>query len=411
LGKRILIIGYNYSPELTGIGKYSGEMTEWLAQKGYQCHVLTTYPYYPQWKVQEPYRKKRFWFSTEKNSTGSITVYRCPMYVPQEPTGKKRMGSDLSFFMSAIFRLIPLLFSKKFDFVFSVAPSFHVGFLGVFYSRFRKTKLIYHIQDLQIEVAQELKMIQSQKILNICYKAEGYILKRADVISSISERMVEKIEEKAKKKVVLFPNWVDNTVFHPLNDQDKIKKEYGYRPSDKVILYSGAIGEKQGLRAILDVAERLISDKNTHFIICGTGPYKAKLEELARMKQLTNVQFLPLQPKAKFNAFLNMADLHLVIQKSKASDLLLPSKLTAILAVGGLALVTADEGSSLHIVINKFNMGILVATENQNALEDGISLGISSTNSVEIRNNARVYSEKYLSIENVMKTFQKTVFT
>jgi len=28
---RVLIYGLNYAPELTGIGKYSGEMTEWLA--------------------------------------------------------------------------------------------------------------------------------------------------------------------------------------------------------------------------------------------------------------------------------------------------------------------------------------------------------------------------------------------
>jgi len=29
---RILIHGINFSPELTGIGKYSGEMAEWLAR-------------------------------------------------------------------------------------------------------------------------------------------------------------------------------------------------------------------------------------------------------------------------------------------------------------------------------------------------------------------------------------------
>ena len=28
---KILVYGINYSPELTGIGKYTGEMVEWLA--------------------------------------------------------------------------------------------------------------------------------------------------------------------------------------------------------------------------------------------------------------------------------------------------------------------------------------------------------------------------------------------
>tara|TARA_R110000823_G_scaffold221679_2_gene350156 strand:- start:13864 stop:15099 length:1236 start_codon:yes stop_codon:yes gene_type:complete len=406
LGKRILLVGYNYSPELTGIGKYSGEMMEWLAKEGYECHVLTTYPYYPQWKVQEPYRSKRFWYSTEGHFKGRVKVYRCPMYVPAEPTGKKRMLSDLSFFVAALFQLVTLIFTKNFDYVISVAPSFQLGLLGNVYKVFRKSKHIYHIQDLQIEVAQELEMIKSEKILNLLYKVEQYIFKKTDVISTISERMVEKVEEKAKKEVVLFPNWVDNTVFYPLTEQQKIKIDYGYRPSDKVILYSGAIGEKQGLEAILEVAEHLLSNREIHFIICGTGPYKTKLETMSKERQLTNVKFLPLQPKDKFNAFLNMADLHLVIQKSKASDLLLPSKLTAILAVGGLALVTADEGSSLHTVVHKFNMGILVETENQKALEAGILKAMSPEIGLELKENARAYSEKFLSIDTIMRSFK-----
>ncbi|MEP1985733.1 MAG: colanic acid biosynthesis glycosyltransferase WcaI, partial [Maribacter dokdonensis] len=63
--KKLLFIGYNFSPELTGIGKYSGEMMQWLAEKGHDCTVLTSYPYYPYWKIQEPYRKNRFWFKKE----------------------------------------------------------------------------------------------------------------------------------------------------------------------------------------------------------------------------------------------------------------------------------------------------------------------------------------------------------
>ena len=48
---RILIHGINFSPELTGIGKYSGEMAEWLAARGHEVRVVTAPPYYPQWRV------------------------------------------------------------------------------------------------------------------------------------------------------------------------------------------------------------------------------------------------------------------------------------------------------------------------------------------------------------------------
>ena len=38
---RILIHGINFSPELTGIGKYTGEMAEWLAAQGHEVRVVT----------------------------------------------------------------------------------------------------------------------------------------------------------------------------------------------------------------------------------------------------------------------------------------------------------------------------------------------------------------------------------
>jgi len=51
---RIAIYGINYAPELTGIGKYTGEMASWLARQGHDVHVITAMPYYPEWQVQRP---------------------------------------------------------------------------------------------------------------------------------------------------------------------------------------------------------------------------------------------------------------------------------------------------------------------------------------------------------------------
>ena len=48
---KILIYGINFSPELTGIGKYTGEMTDWMHNNGVDVRVITAPPYYPEWKV------------------------------------------------------------------------------------------------------------------------------------------------------------------------------------------------------------------------------------------------------------------------------------------------------------------------------------------------------------------------
>jgi colanic acid biosynthesis glycosyl transferase WcaI len=412
MGKRILLIGYNFSPEPTGIGKYSGEMIEWLANAGYDCSVITTYPYYPYWKIQEPYHKNRFWYLKETkkySSGGKLTVYRCPMYVPKHPSGLKRVLLDMSFMGTAFFRLVSLMFHKKYDMVITVVPSFQFGLLGYFYKVFRNARTVYHIQDLQIEAAQDLNMIKSQKVINLLYKIESFIFKNTDIVSSISESMVAKIEEKAFKKVVLFPNWTDIKFFSPIGDKCQLKKSFGFLPTDKIVLYSGAIGEKQGLEAIIHAAETFKTDVNLKFVICGSGPYKEKLQNIVDNNTLSNVIFFPLQPMEKFNEFLNMADVHLVIQKAKASDLVMPSKLTTILSVGGLALITANPDSGLYKLVNKYKMGILVKAESQEALNSGLKEALAENNEQQML-NARNYAETYLDISNIMASFESKLW-
>jgi len=410
--KRILLIGYNFHPEPTGIGKYSGEMISWFVNHGYDCTVITSYPYYPFWKVQEPYYKKRLWYSTEKSSNsetnGKLKIFRCPQYVPVQPSGFKRVLLDLSFVISAFFPLLKLLTDKKFDFVITVAPAFQIGLLGLLYKKIRGAKLLYHIQDLQIEAARDLKMIKSKWVINTLFKVEQLIFEQSDVISSISKGMVDKIAKKAKKNVLLFPNWTDTAVFYPIEDRAQLKRNFGFDPSDKVILYSGSIGEKQGIDSILHVANALRDRINLKFVICGSGPYKQNLQSLAEQLDLQNVNFLPIQPHSKFNEFLNLADVHLVIQKAGASDLVMPSKITTILSVGGLAIITANKGSDLHTLFNDHDMGVLVEAENTDALKECIA-SITNKDCTEINKNARKYAENSLSIDKIMLSFERSM--
>jgi colanic acid biosynthesis glycosyl transferase WcaI len=402
LSKRILLIGGNFSPEFTGIGKYNGEMIQWLAQNGYECTVITTQPYYPQWKVQEPYTNTSYVKEIIETSGNAITIYRCPQYVPANPSGKKRLIQEFSFTCSSFIRLLGVLGKKKFHYVLAVVPPFQLGLHALLYKKLRGAKFLYHVQDLQIEAARDLQMIKSKSLIKGLFGLEKFVLKQADVVSSISKGMIRKMEAKTGKDVVFLPNWVDMNFFYPLTNRDELKIKAGFADNDILILYSGAIGEKQGLEMILESAARLRDNNNAvKFLICGSGPYKEKLIEQANQRQIHNVHFMPLQPFEQFNAFLNMADVHLVIQKKGASDLVMPSKLTTILAVGGVALVTAEKGSSLYEVVVENNMGVLVEPENEEAFSNALLKIIGDDLSV-IRNNARRYAEEHLAIDKVL---------
>ncbi|CAN5430919.1 colanic acid biosynthesis fucosyltransferase WcaI [soil metagenome] len=411
MSKRVLLIGGNFSPELTGIGKYNGEMISYIASQGYKCSVVTTFPYYPHWKVQHPYIKSSSWFKKEViiapgPKASPVEVFRCPHYIPSAPTGLKRVISDFSFFISAFLKIFQFLFQPKFDFILVVAPPFQLGLLGLMYRKIKGGKVLYHIQDLQIDAARDFNLIKSKFIINTLLKVEKYILKHADVVSSISAGMIKKIEHKYNREVVFFPNWVDTNLFYPLEEKKGLKRLFNFDETDSIILYSGAIGEKQGLETILDAAEELKNNTSVKFVICGSGPYKQKLKELKDSRNLDNVYFLPLQPFDKLNSFLNMADIHLVIQKANAADLVMPSKLTAILSVGGVAIITANEGSSLFDVVDMYKMGVLVEPENPKAFTVALDSTLKSNHKI-INHNARLYAERYLSINEIFRSFQE----
>jgi len=91
---KILLVSMNFAPELTGIGKYSGEMVDNLVARGHEVRVVCAPPYYPTWKVQDGYSAGAY--RTEQTKPG-LTVHRCPVWIPQRLGGLTRLLHLASF--------------------------------------------------------------------------------------------------------------------------------------------------------------------------------------------------------------------------------------------------------------------------------------------------------------------------
>jgi colanic acid biosynthesis glycosyl transferase WcaI len=397
---RILFFGINYYPELTGIGKYTGEACQWLAKQGHAVEVITTMPYYPAWQISEAYKGK-LWHT---ELIDGVKVHRCPLYVPSKVTALKRILLELSFVLASLVYWAKALFAQKHDVVVCVCPPFQLGFLPLLYSKIKGVPYIYHVQDLQIDIANEMGMIESQKVIGLLFNIEKYLMNKAAVVSSISEGMLRKISLKGlhHKDFWLFPNWVDTNTIKPLPLEQSLRKELGYTEQDFIVQYAGTIAEKQGLEMLIEVAHAL---PHIQFMLVGEGGYKQKLSEKVTNAGLKNIKFFGLQPYEKLANLLATGNIHLVLQKKSASDLVLPSKLTGILAAGACALVTAESGTSLFEVIDKNQVGILIEPESVNALIDGIIAATKQDLSI-YKKNARAYAEKWLDREQIMKNFE-----
>ncbi len=98
--------------------------------------------------------------------------------------------------------------------------------------------------------------------------------------------------------------------------------------------------------------------------MCGQGAAYSRLRDLA--DGLKNIHWLALQPLDRLNDLLNMADVHLLPQRADAADLVMPSKLTGMLASGRPVLATALEGTQIAEVLE--SAGVIVPPENLDLL-------------------------------------------
>ncbi len=407
---RILVHGLNYAPELTGIGKYSGEMGAWLSARGHEVRVVTTPPYYPEWKIDLPYSSTMY--RSEAGPNGSW-IYRCPVYVPAVPSGPKRMAHLLSFALSSL----PVLLQQASwqpDVILTVEPTFFGAPMALLTGAVAGAPCWLHIQDFEIDASFDLGLLPSDGLLQrVALGLEGFFTRRFSRVSSISGNMVDRVLLKGvpKDRTVLFPNWVDVEAISPLSTPSRYRETLGLQ--DKfVLLYSGNLGNKQGLDVLDPLCESFCGDPRVHFLVCGDGSLRPHLEEVARTH--ANLTLLPLQPLAQLNELLGTPDVHLLPQRSGAADLVMPSKLTGMLASGRPVMTTAKPGTQVARVVGgdaalgTEPTGVIVPVGDVQAFHDAI-LRLMGDGALRQRLGAaaRRYAVEYLGKEVILRKFER----
>ena len=399
---KILVYGINYAPELTGIGKYSGEMCEWLAAKGHEVRMVTAPPYYPEWQVTTPYLATEY--KTERIK--GVRVTRCPLWVPKKIGGLSRILHLLSFSLTSM----PVVLAQaawRPDVVMTIAPAFTCAPAGWLTAKLCGAKSWLHIQDFEVDVAFKMGMLKGQFLKNAVLGLERLILQRFDCVSTISHRMVELLHAKqvAAQRVYYFLNWANTQHIRMQQGLNLFHTELGIDASTKVVLFSGTLNRKQGLEVIPRIARRLSERTDILFVIGGEGALKAELE--AASVGLSNIKFLPLQPLSRLSDLLGLASIHLLPQNTDAEDLVLPSKLTGMLASGRPVVAICKEGSEISKVVA--DCGLIVPPDDEMAVANAIVRLVNDDGLRQtLGQSARNYAEVHLSIEHTLnKVVQK----
>ena len=404
----ILFYGLNYTPEPTGTGKYTGEMAAWLAARGHAVDVICGLPHYPQWKLDPAYADGR----ARVETLDGVRVLRAPHFVPsaQALGAGARIRLETSFTLSSARYWVPRFFRRdRPDLVIAVMPPMQVAVWPLLYAWLRRVPWVLHVQDLQVDAALRLGMLNGA-FGRLLYAIESFLLRRATRVSTITEAMRARVVAKgvSEERTWLVPNWADIAAIRPGPRDNAFRRALGVSEDAVVALYAGNMGEKQGLETVLQAAALCRDDPRLVFVMVGAGAARARLERRAAELELPNLRFLPLQPAERLNEMLAAGDIHLVIQRRDAADLVMPSKLTNILAAGRCCVATAEPGTALHEVVHGHKLGEVVPPDDGTALAAAVwRLAAEPARRTTCGNRARAYAQAYLDKERILAAFEE----
>jgi colanic acid biosynthesis glycosyl transferase WcaI len=402
---RILIYGLNFPPEPVGIGKYTGELAAWLVRHGHQVKAVCALPYYPAWRITAGYPR----WTYRRERIDGVDVLRCPLYVPRKVTGLRRILHLLSFVLSSA---VPLLWQRRWrpDVLLAIEPPLLGAAPALLAAAAIPTRTWLHVQDFEIDAAFDLGLLELAPARRIAFGLERLLMRRFDYVSTISEKMVERALNKTQghPPCVLFPNWVDTHQIHPLDRPSPYRRELGIPDDAIVLLYAGSMGAKQGLELILDAARALQTQPQFRFVLAGSGAAYETLRSTAA--DIPNMLWLPLQPSERLNELLNLADIHLLPQRADAADLVMPSKLTGMLASGRPVIATAHPDTQIGAVVSR--TGLLVPPGSPADFRNAIvHLGEDAELRAQLGQAARAYACEVLERESVLTGFEQTLLT
>jgi colanic acid biosynthesis glycosyl transferase WcaI len=349
---KLLVITMMYEPDCVGIAAIASDMCAALAERGHDVTVYTTYPYYPEWKLKA---KNNPW-RAQKESINGVQVKRHRIFVPSKPSRLlPRLIHELSFPVSLSRNLFR---REKFDVVMAFCPLMGGMVFAAMQKILFRDLLWVNIQDIPVEAASASGIIKSGLLARLASTVQKFVFNRADVWSSISPDMVQKLEtiQSAKTPVHLCPNWLTKSLHEQILQASPKVGRIPQRPTK--LLYCGTIGNKQGLLQFCQDLSKCSGD--FQFQIRGAG---SEAEPVRRWVESSNdgrFEFDKLVSQSEFINAIHAADWFVIPQKSSAGGAFFPSKLIPSMFIGTPILAVSESDGPLYREVNENGLGLVV---------------------------------------------------
>jgi colanic acid biosynthesis glycosyl transferase WcaI len=360
----ILFITENFPPEVNAAATRVYERACHWVKAGHSVTVLTCFPNFPQGRIYEGYRQS--WYSA--GDMDGIRVIRLPTYVARNEGFFRRTADFVSFMIVSV---IASLFVRRPDVVAATSPQFFSAVAGWLIGALKRRPFVFEVSDLWPASIAAVGAMSKGRIYHALEALELFLYRRAAAVvvltASFREDLIRRGIDPHKIAVVI--NGVDLSRYQKRGkDQDLIAQ---YRLRDKFVVgYIGTHGMAHGLDNAVAAAEMLRDDDRFRLLLVGDGAVKSALVRQAKEAGLTNVVFVPPQPKTMMPRVWSVCDAALIhLQNETIFSEVIPSKMFEAMAMGVPLLMAAPAGEASRI-LEREAAGVRVSSENPSALAE-----------------------------------------
>jgi colanic acid biosynthesis glycosyl transferase WcaI len=403
----ILMLTQDFPPEIGSASHLFYELARSLVQSNNRVNVITTFPRYYSYRVveQKSFAKSR-WKLFLRECINGINVIR--MKTLPMPKGSIFARGVEQFLLPSIL-LFGGLFSGRHDVVLIYSPPLPLGLAAYLLSKVKRIPFIVNIQDLYPQAVVDQGLIKNRLLIRVFETIERFVYKKANFLTVHSEGNRDYLIAKGAdpSRVVAIPNWADTDEIKPSTKHNQFRQENNLGKKF-VVSYAGIMSPFQGLESIIYCAALLRRESDILFLMVGDGLEKEHLElEVAKLK-LSNVKFLPMQPKSKYPQVLHASDVCLVSLNKKTKSPVVPAKLLGIMASGRPVIASVPLEGDTPKIVNDANCGLVVEPENPQMLADAIlKLYNNSSLTEALGKNGREYVEKHFSLRVCSKMYEE----
>jgi len=350
--RRVIFLNRFFYPDLSATSQMLTDLVSAMRHQGFEIHVITSRQLYNQphsapLPVLDEYEGAR--------------VHRVKTSGFGRSALLGRMVDYLSFYFAAALQAARL--TRAGDIIVALTDPPLLSVLGALVARRNRAVLVNWLHDIYPEIATSLGYPAPAWISAVLRRQRTWSLGVAARNVVLGERMRQFVDSLGvsplKQRVI--ENWADGSAVAPRPIQwSAVRRSLGPEV-EFVVQYSGNLGRAHEYQTLVGAAEALAHEPGVVILMVGDGALMQPLKHAVQQRGLTNVRFLPYQPREALGDSLAAADVHLTCLLPALEGLIVPSKFYGILAAGRPVIVIGDAQGEHARVVRREECGVVVA--------------------------------------------------